>query len=191
MSNKHPNNMTKEELRELISDMSWRALDLAQHLDWTIDCLRVQYRRGAYERARSMAHEISDMPYRNYEKSSGSVILFGAQGLTDVSPSENGTIEINPDENMDMELNLDDFEQLYQQVEESILTDGQIKNIECDLRHWQNFENQHVGKDHIDIKVKTFRKFLRLVENWHELSKASSKMLEFIKKHNVSEGGDK
>jgi hypothetical protein len=82
---KHPNDMTREELRELVSAMSWAALDLAQHLNFTNDWLKPEFREQAYKRGEQMAYELSHMPYaedRPEGDSKFNVVVFGEDGLT-------------------------------------------------------------------------------------------------------------
>lgn len=66
----HPNDMTRDELRELVSGLSWMALDLAQHLNF----LNLQFGDGGrkgpddddaagYIAAERMAYAISSFPY--------------------------------------------------------------------------------------------------------------------------------
>lgn len=55
---KHPNNMSKKELRELVSAMGWDALNLAQHLTSANNWLKEEYKEKAYRQAAKMAYEI-------------------------------------------------------------------------------------------------------------------------------------
>ena len=55
---KHPNDLTADELRELVWEMSLAALDLAQHLAFTNDMLKAEYREEAYKTAERRAYEL-------------------------------------------------------------------------------------------------------------------------------------
>jgi hypothetical protein len=83
---KHPKDMSREELREVVSAMSWAALDLAQHLNFTNEMLKPEFREEAYKRAERMAGELSSLPYAfdpaaqpNNDKFN--VVVLGANGL--------------------------------------------------------------------------------------------------------------
>lgn len=81
---KHPNDMTRDELREIVSDMSWMALDLAQHLNFSNEALKEEYREEAYQRAEKMAYELSHYPYHGPDPeapASPGVAVFGETGL--------------------------------------------------------------------------------------------------------------
>ncbi len=80
----HPNEMLPEELRELVWDMANAALDLAQHLSFTHECLRDDLKEGAYVKAIRMAYDIVKMPDSDYKKRDPrcDVVFFGAEGLT-------------------------------------------------------------------------------------------------------------
>lgn len=85
--NRHPNDMSREELRELVSAMSWAALDLSQHLNFTNACLRDDMRQAAYVRAEQMAGEICNMPYTETPPDDGSgICVFGVMGLERIKP---------------------------------------------------------------------------------------------------------
>lgn len=80
---KHLNDMDREELRDLVSAMSWAALDLKQHLQFTIDMLKDEYKENAYKKACKMAYDICQMPYQEPKpKSNFDISLFGEDGLT-------------------------------------------------------------------------------------------------------------
>ena len=79
---KHPDDMTREELITLVFAMSWAALDLAQHLYFTTKMLKEEYRKEAYKKATRMAYELVFLwevePDEN--KNSG-ILIFGKNGL--------------------------------------------------------------------------------------------------------------
>ena len=80
---KHPNDMTWQELRDLVSAMSWAALDLSQHLNFTNEMLKEEYKANAYKRAESMAGAICSMPYKDHAPPGQiDMVIFGADGLT-------------------------------------------------------------------------------------------------------------
>ena len=79
---KHPNNMSKEELKELVFAMGWAALDLAQHLDFTIKALDGENKEKALYKATKMAYDITEMPYKKLQpKSNIDISYFGETGL--------------------------------------------------------------------------------------------------------------
>jgi hypothetical protein len=89
---KHPNDMSREELRDLVGDMSWMALDIAQHLNF----MNLQFTPGGrregdeddgpgYIAAERMAYALSALPYRGPEAMEGlrrtpGVAVFDGQG---------------------------------------------------------------------------------------------------------------
>jgi len=82
---RHPNNMNKTQLKELVFAMSWAALDLAQHLWFTADFLDNKSKKKAYEKATQMAYDITKMPYEKIEKSNIDVSFYGDTGLEKLS----------------------------------------------------------------------------------------------------------
>lgn len=80
----HPNDMSWQQLRDLVSDMSYAALDLRQHLDFTVNWLKDEYKEAAYSRAIQMAGEIEMMPYQEREQRDRTfdIVIFGKDGLT-------------------------------------------------------------------------------------------------------------
>ncbi len=69
---------SRDELAELYSMMRWKALDLAQHLDFTIKLLADEYKEDAYKRARDMAYQLCDEEVPPM----GGGVLFGKDGIT-------------------------------------------------------------------------------------------------------------
>lgn len=74
----HPNDLSREALRELVGSLSWMALDLAQHLNF----MNLQYDEGGrkgpkdddaegYKSAEAMAYAISHFPYHGPEATEG------------------------------------------------------------------------------------------------------------------------
>jgi hypothetical protein len=85
MSKLHPNNMTKEQLQELVNAMSCSALDLAQHLHFSLTALKYQYRKKALLRATRMAYKLTQMPYHDTDEDLAElngITIFGKEGLT-------------------------------------------------------------------------------------------------------------
>ena len=79
---KHPNNMSKEELKELVFAMVWAALDLGQHLNFTMKFLDGENKEKALYKAIKMAYEITEMPYKELPpKSYIDISYFGETGL--------------------------------------------------------------------------------------------------------------
>ncbi len=80
---KLPNDMTREELRELVWAMSSLALDLAQHLRFTCEGLRPEYREEAYGRATQMAYDLAFYPYAENrpEVSPNCIMVLGENGI--------------------------------------------------------------------------------------------------------------
>lgn len=182
---KHPNDMNKEELRDLVRTMSSMALDLAQHLCFTNDCLKVQYRKDAYKRAEQMAYQLT---YAwEYEQPEGNmdIAIFNSNGLTsvhgDVSQLLDGTLPIPNPDNRGKELNYDDFDELYMELEDGIPYMEDILERQKDFHYIQSLADCHVGRDHVDIKVKTLRKAIAPFEWILDLALASRKMFEMIK----------
>ena len=182
---KHPSEMTREELLDLVWQMSSSALDLAQHLEST-EWLKVQYRKKCYERAVKMAWQICNA--WEYERKEGNmqIAYFGGNGLEvingDVSQLVDGTLSISaPDE--DKELYYNDFEQLYMELDSGIPSLEEIEDSKKSMKYLQNLLNEHVGKEHIDVKVKTLRKAVWPFEYILDLAKASRKLLDMINKN--------
>lgn len=77
--------MTRDELVDLVGNMRWAALDLAQHLSFTNELLSPPAeqdtiqpdRRAAYEQAQVMAYGLLD----DQPSHTAGVAAFGAQGL--------------------------------------------------------------------------------------------------------------
>lgn len=79
--NKHPNDMTREELHDLVWQMSSAALDLAQHLCFVED-LKPEYQENAYKRATEMAYRLVYLwENKQDEDPNCHVLLFGENGL--------------------------------------------------------------------------------------------------------------
>lgn len=81
---KHPNDMTREELRELVGDMAGMALDLAQYLRFTTEALREDLRPAAYKKAIKMAYELAFYPYngKRMERGNCEIVVFDEDGLS-------------------------------------------------------------------------------------------------------------
>jgi hypothetical protein len=81
---KHPNDMDREELRELVSAMGMMALDLAQHIAFTNDMLKPELRAEAYKRGEAMAYELAHYPMdgpREDSPRTPGIAVFGEGGL--------------------------------------------------------------------------------------------------------------
>lgn len=88
----HPNEMSREQLREVVAGLSWMALDLAQHLNF----MNLQFSEGGrkgptdedaegYQTAERMAYAISAFPYHGPEATEGirqtpGVAIFDGKG---------------------------------------------------------------------------------------------------------------
>jgi hypothetical protein len=88
----HPNDLSREALRELVGALSWMALDLAQHLNFA----NLQYQEGGrkgpedddaqgYIAAERMAYAISGFPYDGPAATEGirktpGIAIFDGQG---------------------------------------------------------------------------------------------------------------
>ena len=82
---KHPNDMTRDELREVVSAMAWLSLDLAQNLSFIVHMLKREYVAEALRGAIQQAYDLSHYPYneaRINPKAKAQVGVFGATGLT-------------------------------------------------------------------------------------------------------------
>lgn len=81
---KHPNDMNWQELRDLISAMSWQALDLAQNLHF-IDTAMDEglYKNQAFKSAIKQAYELSNLPYTTDDliESRMDIAVFGQNGI--------------------------------------------------------------------------------------------------------------
>jgi hypothetical protein len=181
---KHPSEMTREELLDLVWQMSSSALDLAQHLEST-EWLKVQYRKKCYERAIQMAWQICNA--WEYERKEGNmqIAYFGGNGLEvingDVSQLVDGTLPTSaPDE--DKELDYNDFEQLYMALDGWIPSEQEIKELDNHFKYFRELTEDKVGKDHVDVKVKTLNRMAYKSEFIHDLAKASRKLLDMIDK---------
>lgn len=84
---KHPNDLSAEELRELVGSMSLMALDLAQHLAYSGMDKRItadSNLAAAWEQATRMAYELSGYPYDGptLERTNPpGLLVFGEKGL--------------------------------------------------------------------------------------------------------------
>jgi len=79
---RHPNNMSKEELKELVFAMGWAALDLGQHLNFTMEFLDGGNKEKALNKSIMMAYNITKMPYEELPlKSNIDISYFGKNGL--------------------------------------------------------------------------------------------------------------
>ena len=82
---KHPNDMTRDELREVVSAMSWLSLDLAQNLSFIVNMLKREYVADALRGAIQQAYDLSHYPYnedRINPKAKAQVSVFSEGGLT-------------------------------------------------------------------------------------------------------------
>jgi hypothetical protein len=181
---KHPNEMNEQELRNLVWSMSEMALNLAQHLEST-EMLKVQYRKNCYQRAIKMAWEIC---YAwKYEQHEGNMTIayIGDNGLEvtkgDVSQLLDGTLPVASSENPD-EFDFNDFEQLYMELDSAIPSIEEIAEGEKSLRYLNELTLEKVGRDHVDVKVKTLKQMMWKLEFVTNLAKASRKMLDMIDK---------
>ena len=80
----HPKDMTREELIALVGDLSWQALDLAQHLSFTNELLKPEYQLKAYQKACWMAYYLSTYAYEDdmqIPSGRASIAIFGEDGL--------------------------------------------------------------------------------------------------------------
>jgi len=79
---RHPNNMSKEELRELVFAMEWAIIDLARYLNYTVRFSDGKNKEKALYKAIKMAYDITDMPYKKLPpKSNIDISYFGENGL--------------------------------------------------------------------------------------------------------------
>jgi hypothetical protein len=62
---KHPDDMTEDELRELVKDMSWEALNIAQDLMFTNELLKPKLKAAEYVRICNQAYALCNMPYNS------------------------------------------------------------------------------------------------------------------------------
>lgn len=81
-ADKHFRDMTIEELHDHLSTVSWMALDLAQHLDFTRQVLRRDLRAVAYARAEGMARDLAFYPLLPRADKALDIVVFGSTGLT-------------------------------------------------------------------------------------------------------------
>lgn len=77
----HFSHMTEEQLRDFCSNLGWLALDLAQHLSFTRDMLRLDLRAGAYAKAQGMAYELSSLAINWKQPERFDVVVLGNTGL--------------------------------------------------------------------------------------------------------------
>ena len=81
--NKHPNDMSADELRKLVWNMAWVALDLAQHLYVTNKLLKDEHKGGAYEKECLMAHNLASLNFQNdSSQDRGHAVIIDDRGLT-------------------------------------------------------------------------------------------------------------
>ena len=179
---KHPNDMTKEELRDLVFAMSSMALDLAQHLDWTTNCLRVQYKKDAYRRAIKMAREICYAWEYLHEKGNCEVAIFGSDGLTVERGSLTEILESPVDRpDNDKEINLNDFEQVFDDID-MVLENGEyINRAQKSLQYLQDISEGKVGKDHVDVRVKSLRKGIYSLESIQSVMKSAKAIVDIMR----------
>jgi len=179
---KHYKDMNREELIELVGTMSWMALNLAQHLNFT-EGLKVQYRKQCYERAIKMAWEICYAWKYEYPEGDFEISYFGSNGLEvttgDVSELVEGGIAVGSER--DIEFDYNNFEHLYVFLDEGIPTEEDIKEQEKRLKYLRDLTNDKFNREHVDVKVKTLNKALWSIEYITEFAKVSRAMLNFIK----------
>ncbi|MEW6016440.1 MAG: hypothetical protein AB1760_00035 [Pseudomonadota bacterium] len=86
---KHPNDMNREELRELVSAMGSLALDLAQHLRFSCEVLKPEYQAEAYARATQMAYDLAFYAYNENREEVGPncIMVLGKDGVEFHHPS--------------------------------------------------------------------------------------------------------
>jgi hypothetical protein len=180
---KHYKDMTREELMELVCSMSWMALNLAQHLEYTTNCLQVQYRKDCYRRAIEMAWQIC---YAwEYEKPQGNmeVAYFGGNGLEVINGEVSQLLDETLPHNIDTqekEFDYNDFDQLYMFLDEAIPSDEDIRKNENTLKYFREITSDKFSKDFVEIKVKTLKNAIWKMERISDLAKAARKMIEMI-----------
>jgi hypothetical protein len=185
METKHPNDMDKEELRELVWQMSSWALDLAQHLDFTLNALKVQYRKEAYERAIQMAWQICyAWEHEPDRQGNMEIAYFGENGLT-VTKGDFGELidgSLLPLKTLDKKgINFTEFEEVFTEIEQSQMSEEEILEREKTLKFWRDVENGKVGKDHVEVTVKTLRKLLFPMEYILQVTKDCKKLVSLMR----------
>ena len=79
-SRKHIQDMDRDELLAHIGNFTGLALDLAQHLCFTLDALKDEYKEQAYRQACEMAYELALNAYESdaiNEESFADIVVFG------------------------------------------------------------------------------------------------------------------
>ncbi len=182
---KHYRDMSREELIELVGSMGWMALNLAQDLSM-IETLKVQYRKNAYHRATQAAYELTHAWDMEYKEGNMEIAFFGKDGLEvttgDISQLADGSLAIAPVEECDEEIDYNDFDHLYMELDNGIPVMEEIEESKKSMRYIQDILNNHTGKEHVDIKVKTLRKAIWPFDYILDVAKASRKMLDMIDK---------
>ena len=182
---KHPNDMNEEELRNLVWQMSSWALDLAQHLDFTNEMLKIQYRKEAYKWAVQMAWQICyAWDYQPDTQGNCEIAFFGENGLSvkrgDFGEMLDGTFLPIAELEKNHE-SFDEFEESFMEIENWMGGEQWLKDKSRGLDHWRNIADNGVNKDVIEMKVKSLRKMLFPVEMITELYENMNKMIRLIR----------
>lgn len=182
---KRPNDMNKEELIELVNTMSMWALDLAQHLDWTTNALKVQYKKEAYLRAIQMAWQICyAWEYNPIKDSQVTIALFGEDGLS-VSRGDFGELidgTMLPVATIEKEKAVfTEFEEIFQEVEGALISKKELENREKALKFWRGITDNKVNKNKIEVSVRSVRRMLWPMEYILELAKNSMKLIMLMR----------
>lgn len=184
----HPNNMSRDELRELVGAMSYAALDLGQHLKFTNDALKIQYRKEAFHRATQMAYDISYMPYEDElpKQSNFEIAFFGAKGLiTDFDEIDEYVRD--PDSNLPSRglggepVDYTEFERAFVELESLLISPDEIEDGEKRLHHWRRVTEDCTQKQSISMKAKTLRKILWRYEYILNLAKAANDLYLLVR----------
>lgn len=184
---KRPNEMTKEELLELVDTMSSWALDLAQHLDFTTNMLKVQYKKSAYQRAIQMAWQICyAWDHEPEPEGNFSIHVFGQDGLVNIKGGPEIMFVENdnplPVKNVDgEEIDWSNFEQVFDALDGWTYTDEDVLKNEGKLKFWRQMIADKTGKEEVFVKVKTLRRLLPTVEFMTDMGKASRTMLNMMR----------
>ncbi len=72
---KHPDDMSREELKSLVHGMGYAALDLAQDMNFAQDMLRLDLRAAVYRRVAADLYQLSNVPYSDEPKTIGVKVL--------------------------------------------------------------------------------------------------------------------
>lgn len=185
-----------EELRELVRDYSDGALDLAHHLSFTNEMLRMQYKPFAYRRAELMAYRLfnlEEIVKQESEEGKERMVgidmsFYGGDGLhKNADAWEQKEEEGLPDINIE-DMNIDQLvERIVTMVPYTSLYSDWIQKQKARIKAIESALEGKRKRDKVEFSVKIWREVLEGVKYLEEAVEGMRLILIFLEKEYSSE----